>query len=70
MKLIETYGAKAKNCFVCDTKGVIYKGRKAGMNAFKESLANDTITEDTTLEAVCQGCDVLIGVSAAGAFTE
>merc|ERR1719498_2283758 len=40
------------------------------MNAFKEKLANPTITEDTTLEDVCKGCDVLIGVSAAGAFTE
>jgi len=40
------------------------------MNAFKDSLANDTISEDTTLEEVCKGADVLIGVSAAGAFTE
>jgi len=27
---------------MCDTKGVIYKGRTEGMNEFKELLANDT----------------------------
>lgn len=70
MNLIKNYGAKAENCFVCDTKGVIYPGRAAGMNAFKEKLANPTVTQDTTLEDICVGCDVLIGVSAAGAFNE
>jgi|TARA_B110000285_G_scaffold153900_1_gene171717 malate dehydrogenase (oxaloacetate-decarboxylating)(NADP+) len=70
MNLIKVYGAKAENCFVCDTKGVIYPGRAAGMNAFKEKLANTTVSADTTLEEICKGCDVLIGVSAAGAFTE
>lgn len=70
MKLIQVYGAVPENCFTCDTKGVIYPGRKAGMNSFKEQLANPTITQDTTLEEICQGADVLIGVSAAGAFNE
>jgi len=69
-KLIINYGANPKNVFVCDTKGVIYKGRKAGMNDFKESLANDTITENTSLADVCKGCDVLIGVSAPKVFDE
>lgn len=27
MKLIQNYGAKKENCWVCDTKGVIYVGR-------------------------------------------
>ena len=70
MKLLLAYGAKQDNMFVCDTKGVIYKGRKAGMNDFKESLANSTIDKDTTLAEICVGADVLIGVSAAGAFNE
>ena len=38
IKLIQTYGAKKENCLICDTKGVIYKGRQEGMNPFKESL--------------------------------
>ena len=70
MKLIQNYGAVPDNCFVCDTKGVIYTGRVAGMNSFKEQLANKTVSKDTTLAEICQGADVLIGVSAAGAFTE
>lgn len=44
MKLIQNYGAKPENCFVLDTKGVIYPGRVEGMNDFKETLANPTIT--------------------------
>ena len=36
LKLIEAYGAPSDNTYICDTKGVIYKGRKAGMNKFKE----------------------------------
>jgi len=70
MKLIQNYGALPDNCFCCDTKGVIYTGRAAGMNSFKEQLANKTVTKDMTLAEICQGADVLIGVSAAGAFTE
>jgi malate dehydrogenase (oxaloacetate-decarboxylating)(NADP+) len=65
MKLIQAYGAKQENCIVCDTGGVIYKGRKAGMNAFKESLATMSVTKDTSLEQACDGADVLIGVSKA-----
>jgi malate dehydrogenase (oxaloacetate-decarboxylating)(NADP+) len=70
IKLIIAYGAKPENVFCCDTNGVIYPARKKGMNDFKLSLANATVTEDMTLEEVTKGCDVLIGVSAPGVFTE
>lgn len=40
------------------------------MNDFKMGLANASITEDTSLADACKGADVLIGVSAAKAFTE
>jgi len=69
-KLIIAYGANKDNIFVCDTKGVIYPGRAKGMNPFKETLANPTITADTSLATICAGADVLIGVSAPGIFTE
>lgn len=59
-----------ENCYVCDTKGVIFPDRKEGMNEFKMQLANPAITEKTSLADICKDCDVLIGVSAAGAFTE
>ena len=32
IKLMTNYGVKKENVIVCDTKGVIYKGRQAGMN--------------------------------------
>merc|ERR1712166_336878 len=70
MRLIKNYGAKQENLFCCDTKGVIYPTRTAGMNDFKMTLANASITEDTSLAEICKGADVLIGVSAAKAFTE
>lgn len=69
-KLLITYGADPKNVFICDTRGVIYPTRALGMNDFKKTLANDSITEDTTLEEICKGADVLIGVSAPRVFTE
>jgi malate dehydrogenase (oxaloacetate-decarboxylating)(NADP+) len=60
-------GARPENMYLCDTKGVIYKGRAAGMNAYKERLANDT--EARTLDEVMVGADVFFGVSAKGAVT-
>ena len=63
--LIKEYGARKENITLCDTKGVCYKGRE-GMNEFKEALANETHLR--TFEEACVGADVLIGVSAPGAF--
>lgn len=69
MKLIQAYGARKENCFMCDTKGVIYPTRKEGMNEFKMTLANASVTKPTTLAQICDGADVLIGVSGPGVFT-
>jgi malate dehydrogenase (oxaloacetate-decarboxylating)(NADP+) len=70
MKLVEAYGVKEEKLFVCDTKGVIWPGRKEGMNEFKMTLANKTITENTTLKEICKGADVLVGVSGPKVFDE
>src|SRR5271168_331895 len=35
-------GMKRENITLCDTKGVVYKGRTAGMNPYKERFAQDT----------------------------
>ena len=67
LKLIEAYGAKAENCMMVDTKGVIYKGRKEGMNKWKEEMAVDTTSR--TLDDAVTGADVFIGVSVKGALT-
>src|SRR6202789_3639610 len=35
-------GMKRENIILCDTKGVVYKGRAEGMNPYKDRLAQDT----------------------------
>jgi len=66
-KLAIALGVKPGNVIMCDTKGVIYKGRVAGMNPYKELFAADTHLR--TLEEAAAGADVLFGLSVKGAFT-
>ena len=68
IELIKTMGARPENCIVCDTKGVIYQGREAGMNQWKSAHA--TKTGLRTLEEAMKGADVFLGVSVKGAVTE
>ena len=67
LRLMTSYGVKKDNIICCDTKGVIYKDRKVGMNQWKEEFANCT-TKARTLGEALDGADVFIGVSAAGAL--
>ena len=60
-------GAKRENITLVDTKGVIYKGRKEGMNPYKERFAKETAMR--TLADAAKGADVLLGLSKKGAFT-
>ncbi len=60
-------GIDKNNVILCDTKGVIYKGRTEGMNAYKERLAAET--EARTLEEAMVDADIFFGVSAKGALT-
>jgi malate dehydrogenase (oxaloacetate-decarboxylating)(NADP+) len=60
-------GVKRENITLCDTSGVVYKGRTKGMNPYKERFAHET-TKRTLAEAV-KGADVLVGLSVKGAFT-
>ena len=57
---------------LCDTKGIIYKERKAGMNPFKQEMANITNRDQKqgSLADALAGADVFVGVSAAGAVTK
>jgi malate dehydrogenase (oxaloacetate-decarboxylating)(NADP+) len=36
-------GVERENILMCDTKGVVYKGRTAGMNQYKERFARETL---------------------------
>ena len=67
IELIKAMGAKHDNCIICDTKGVIYQGRKEGMNQWKSAHA--IATDKRTLIEAMDGADVFLGVSAKGAVT-
>ena len=62
------FGVRRKNIILCDSKGVVYKGRKEGMNEYKERFAVDTKLR--TLEEAMVGADVFIGLSRAGLVTK
>ncbi|SMQ85018.1 malate dehydrogenase (oxaloacetate-decarboxylating) [Bacillus sp. OV166] len=70
VKLLLQMGVK--DVMLCDTKGIIYKGRPVGMNPFKEEMALITNREKKqgTLKDAMVGSDVFVGVSAAGANNE
>jgi malate dehydrogenase (oxaloacetate-decarboxylating) len=57
--------AGARNIVVCDTTGVIYKGRNKGMNFIKQELAAITNPDRLrgTLADVLKGAEVFIGLS-------
>ncbi|WP_420342588.1 NADP-dependent malic enzyme [Paenirhodobacter sp.] len=67
LELIKAMGARHDNCIMCDTKGVIYKGRTEGMNQWKSAHAAQT--DARSLEDAMKGADVFLGVSAKGAVT-
>ncbi|MFW8593834.1 NADP-dependent malic enzyme [Cribrihabitans neustonicus] len=68
IELLKAMGARHENCIVCDTKGVIYQGRTAGMNQWKSAHA--VATDLRTLEEAMRGADVFLGVSVKGAVTQ
>jgi malate dehydrogenase (oxaloacetate-decarboxylating)(NADP+) len=59
-------GVQRDRLLIVDTNGVIYAGRAAGMNPYKERLARQT--ELRTLTEALRGADVVVGLSAKGAL--
>ena len=58
-----TLGVKPENLILCDSQGVLYRGRDHGMNSFKEELTVDTTAR--TLADALEGADVFVGLSIA-----
>jgi malate dehydrogenase (oxaloacetate-decarboxylating) len=60
--------AGAKDIIICDTTGVIYKGREKGMNPFKRDIAEITNLADERgdLKSVMRGADMFLGLSVPG----
>jgi malate dehydrogenase (oxaloacetate-decarboxylating)(NADP+) len=56
-------GVAPENVLICDSKGVLYKGRKEGMNKYKEPFVRET--SDRTLADAMRGADVFVGLSQA-----
>ncbi|MBQ5780997.1 MAG: NAD-dependent malic enzyme [Spirochaetaceae bacterium] len=68
-KLMMSMGAQ--DIVMCDRHGVIYKGRKEGMNESKEEIADITNKKGKkgSLAEVLVGSDIFIGVSSPGVLT-
>lgn len=61
------FGVNKENIYMVDSRGVIFKGRKEGMNVYKEEFAVDT--DLRTLEEAMVNADVFIGLSKGGLVT-
>ena len=60
-------GVRRENILMCDTGGVLYKGRTKGMNPYKERFARET--KARTLAEALRGADVFFGLSAGNVVT-
>lgn len=61
------WGVKRENIMLCDSKGVVYKGRTEGMNKYKERFLVDTNAR--TLTDALRDADVFYGLSVANVMT-
>ena len=67
LDMMVTLGVRQQNIFVTDSKGVIWQGRDASMEANKARYAQDTSAR--TLADIVDGADVFLGCSTAGVLT-
>ena len=58
---------RLENILMTDSRGVIYEGRKDGMNPYKARFARPT--ERRTLADALRDADAFVGVSVAGSPT-
>ena len=66
-RIFKAIGVNPKNILMCDSHGVIYRGRTKGMNKYKEEFLVDT--EARTLGDALRGADVFVGLSVANVLT-
>jgi malate dehydrogenase (oxaloacetate-decarboxylating)(NADP+) len=67
-ELLRAMGMRPENITMCDTKGVLYRGRTEGMNQWKSAHAVETTAR--TLTQALEGADVFFGLSVKGALTQ
>ena len=68
IELLKAMGMPHDNAILCDTRGVVYQGREAGMNQWKSAHA--VATDARTLAEAMVGADVFFGLSAKGAVSQ
>ena len=68
VELLKSMGLPGENAILCDTRGVIYRGRTGGMNQWKSAHAVET--KARSLAEALDGADVFFGLSVAGAVTQ
>src|SRR6266571_1699614 len=68
LELLKAIGFAPENVVLCDTRGVIYRGRTDGMNQWKSAHAVET--KARTLAEAIEGADVFFGLSAKGAVDQ
>ncbi len=67
VELIKAMGAHGENIVLCDTKGVVHRGR-TDLNQWKSAHASSTAAR--SLDEALDGADVFIGLSVKGALTQ
>jgi malate dehydrogenase (oxaloacetate-decarboxylating)(NADP+) len=67
-ELLRAMGMRPENIIMCDTKGVLWRGRTEGMNQWKSAHAVET--KARTLIQALDGADVFFGLSVKGAVTQ
>ncbi|MBT8061147.1 MAG: NADP-dependent malic enzyme, partial [Gammaproteobacteria bacterium] len=68
LDLLVNLGLNKEHVTVCDSKGVVYQGRKEYMDDRKAGYARDT--KDRSLADAVDGADVFLGVSVGGVLTQ
>src|SRR5436305_482769 len=68
LELLKAIGFTPDNIILCDTKGVVYQGRREGMNQWKSAHAAKT--KARSLAEALAGADVFFGLSVKGAVTQ
>ena len=67
LELLKSMGLPNGNAILCDSKGVVYRGRTDGMNQWKSAHAVET--KARSLEDAVKDSDVFLGLSVKGAMT-
>jgi malate dehydrogenase (oxaloacetate-decarboxylating)(NADP+) len=65
LTMLMTIGVKKEHITVTDREGVVYIGRNEGMDQYKSKFARETKARNLT-DALSEGVDVFLGLSAAG----